>query len=106
MRKVLAIIALGLALVACAADPAVRQVQTLAVTCEAYASALRSLAAYYRAGQLSGQQVATVNGIVTVVSPICRADPASLTDLSGALAAIEAQVLEIVALKNGVANGR
>ena len=106
MRKVLALFVFGLTLAACAADPAIRQVQTLAVSCEAYGSALRSLAAYARAGQLSNQQISTVNGIVTVVSPICRADPASLTNLSGALAAIEAQVLEIVAMKNEVARGR
>ena len=98
MRRAAAL-AVVLLLAACASDPQVRVIQSISAACAGYATALTDLAAYRAAGRLSEAQVAAVDRVRTVVTPLCTTDPA---DPQSALASIEQQLLVLVATKKEI----
>lgn len=89
----------ALLLTACAAGPQAQE-KGIVTACNAYASALTTAATLRANDQLTESQVATVNSVVTVVSPVCNAD--SLPSTQEALAKVQSGVQELATINTQV----
>lgn len=76
--------------------------QKLLVACDTYASTLNALAAQRQAGNLSEDQVETVNNVRAVMNPICNGDlGAEGQSLDEALAEAETQLFKLQGVRDG-----
>lgn len=73
MKRLIAL-SLALALSACVGTAEVRSIATLAVVCDAYATALRQATELRRAGKLPDEAVAAVNKANDVAGAACSSD--------------------------------
>lgn len=89
--KALILIA-ALALASCAGDAETRATVALSQACNVYATALTDLAALRARNALTPDQVATVDAVRSVVTPICTKPQ---TDVRSALASVEQAMLRM-----------
>lgn len=96
------LLTLGLLLTACAGGGKLTDRQKLLVTCDTYTRTLTALASQRQAGNLSEDQVQTVNNVRTVMNPICRGDldEAPVKSIDDALAVAEQQLFRLQEVQN------
>jgi len=97
-----AFLAVVLALGACTGQQLSDRQKLLAV-CDTYTSTLNALASQRQAGNLTEQQIETVNNVRAVMNPICRGgvDEVPVESVDEALATAETQLFKLQGVKNG-----
>ena len=101
---VAAFLAVCLALSACAGSGGqLTDRQKLLAACDTYVSTLNALAAQRQAGNLSEDQIETVNNVRAVLNPICRGDleEAPVESLDDALKTAETQLFKLQGVRDG-----
>lgn len=81
----------------------------LDIQCNTYANTLDALAVHNELGNLSTGQEATVDQVVAVVGPLCRAQAAgtiAAPDIDETLRTVELELIRMAKIKREIENGR
>ena len=80
-------------------DPRTNALTSVGVSCDAYATSLSVLTTRAKLGKLSADQKAQVNEVRLFVTPLCKADPATLVDPLSVVDSIKRHMKQLLFLE-------
>ena len=100
MMRAGAVVLLLVFLTACATgNPRTDALTAVGVSCDAYATSLDTLLTRGKLGKLSADQKAQVNEVRVFITPLCKADPASLVDPLSVVDSIKRHMKQLIFLE-------